>query len=234
MPDGEIRVAGVDGAPGGWAIVEASAQLDDVTIEFAETLGDLVERVRGGRLAAAAIDMPIGLLDHHPRLADVLARQRLGPRRSSVFPTPLRTTLAADDYADACERSRARCGKALSKQAYNLIPKIRELDELVTPEDQSAIAEAHPELAFARLNGAPLEHPKATSDGREQRLALLAATFGADLEELMATDRPTRAPITDVIDAMANTTTAARVALGTAESLGDDVDATGKRCAITF
>ncbi len=243
------RVAGIDGAPGGWAV--AIATFDglfwEVDIRFETSLSDIVAGVRSGSIDAAAIDMPIGLLNAHPRPADVAARALLGPRRSSVFPTPLRVTLDAADYDDACERSRAECGKALSKQAFNLIPKIAELDALIEPADQDRIVEAHPELAFARLVGdgfagrrlesettdltpidlTPLEAAKATPEGRQLRIDHITDTFGSLPDH-------SGVPITDALDAIANVATAAHVAAGTEERLGGDPDPTGKRCEIVF
>jgi predicted RNase H-like nuclease len=55
-------------------------------------------------------------------------------------------------------------GKGISKQAFYLFPKIRELDDwLVSKERNGQWFECHPEVAFARLNGAAaLAEPKKT------------------------------------------------------------------------
>ncbi len=227
-----VRVAGVDGAPGGWAVALADLDLATATLSAPsvvchESLDALVADGRVGTVSAIAVDMPIGLLDDHPRRADVEARRALGPRRSSVFPTPIRVTLAATDYADACKRSRAACGKALSKQAFNLLPKIAELDALVTPSDQARIVEAHPELAFARLAGEPLAHAKATEDGRRTRRDLITQLVGG----MPPHDG---VPELDTLDALANLATARHVACGTERRLGGELDATGKRCEIIW
>src|SRR5688500_20283057 len=98
--------------------------------------------------------MPIGLSDDGARACDVAARRRLGRAGSSVFPAPLRRVLDAADYLDACATSVRHSGKALSKQAWNLVPAIRSLDEALGDPPDDRVAEVHPELAFrARDDG---------------------------------------------------------------------------------
>lgn len=226
-------VAGVDGCPGGWAI----ATLHDgiVRIARAASLDETIDQVRTGALTAMAIDMPIGLLEDRSRASDREARALLGPRRSSVFATPVRATLDSIDYFDACERSRAISGKALSKQAFHLLPKIAEVDRLIEPGDQDRIVEAHPECAFARLFGAPLEHPKATAEGRALRYDLLAEALrrcsSTELDTLIAAKQ---VPITDLLDALVLIFTARHVVAGTEQRLGGERDATGLRAEIVY
>jgi predicted RNase H-like nuclease len=52
-------------------------------------------------ITVLGIDIPIGLPESGPRLADALARQVLGSRASSVFSTPIRAALEAEPYAEA-------------------------------------------------------------------------------------------------------------------------------------
>lgn len=232
---------GVDGCPGGWAVVRArvagmpgrgAPRLVAIEASFEARLDGVVDAVRSGELAAVAVDMPIGLLDTHPRPADVAARKLLGPRRSSIFPTPLRATLDATDYLDACARSRAQCGKALSIQAWNLMPKIRDVDQLIDPEDQDRIVEAHPECAFVRLHGEPLEHSKSTPEGRALRRQLLAGVYGDDEVDNLLAVRV--APEIDLIDAAVLAVTAARVATGSEVRVGGDRDSCGLRAEIVY
>lgn len=233
MSFAESPVAGIDGCPGGWAVATLRAGV--VTVERATSLDRTVARIRAGEVAAAAIDMPIGLLNDRSRTSDHEARRFLGVRRSSVFATPVRATLQATDYVDACARSRAASGKALSKQAFHLLPKIAELDRLIEPGDQDRIVEAHPECAFARLAGLPLQHPKATQDGRTQRTDLLAAALpefsSSRLDELIAAKT---VPLTDLLDALVLVLTARHVVAGTEHRLGGDVDSTGLRAEIVY
>ena len=98
-------------------------------------LTGVIDDLEEGRLRAVAIDIPIGLPESGPRRADVEARRRVGPRRNSVFPAPARAVLGATTYAEACARSRQVSGKAISKQLFNILGKIAEVDALVTPAD---------------------------------------------------------------------------------------------------
>ncbi len=225
----ETTVMGIDGCRGGWVVVTWGPDGHDAF--FAEELTAQLAQLRSGEIAAIAIDMPIGLLEDRPRACDIEARKILGPRKSSVFPAPLRSTLAATDYANACELSRAASGKALSKQAFNLLPKIAELDELVRPDDQDRLVEAHPECAFVRLSGEPLEHPKRTEPGRATRRRLLTGCdpiFGDLLESYP------ELPALDLIDASVLTVTARHVVAGTEHRLGGEIDATGLAATVVY
>jgi predicted RNase H-like nuclease len=224
-------VAGADGCRGGWvlAVLHPDRRL---VVEVVPRLHAAIADVDAGRLAALAVDMPMGLPDGGPRACDVAARQRLGVRRSSVFPTPVRATLGAPTYAEALARSRAACGRGLSRQAYNLLGKVAELDAVVRPDLQDRVVEAHPEMAFARLGGGPCAHAKRTAEGRAERLALLR---GAGLDPGVGRDArrlPGAAP-DDVLDAVVLTLTASRVRDGAAERLGDGArDARGLRMEV--
>lgn len=221
---------GVDGCRGGWLVVERAG--DTIEAELVTELAPLFARVRSGAVAALAIDMPIGLLDRQPRTCDVEARTLLGPRRSSVFPAPVRSTLEAEDYRDACHRSRSVSGKALSKQAFNLIPKIAEVDRLMTPADQDRIVEAHPECAFVRLADAPLEWAKRSPEGQRIRLRLLDEA-DHELGRFVRREQQRGAlPLLDVIDATVLTVTAGHVAAGTERRLGTEIDSRGLRAEI--
>lgn len=235
------HVVGVDGCPGGtWVLARGrtdsaagtNATIERLGVEVVPDLASLIDEVRQGRVAAVAIDLPIGLLDEHPRPADVAARTLLGPRRSSVFPTPVRATLGATSYEDACERSRSSCGKALSKQAYYLLERIQRLDAMIVPSDQDRLVEAHPELAFVRLKGATLETTKHTAWGRDERRRLLLR----ELPEVEVTRvlRAACAPQADLLDALSLVTTALRIALGVETRLATVLDPTGKRAEIAF
>lgn len=171
-------------------------------------------------LDTLAVDMPIGLLDVGRRACDIEARRRLGPRRSSVFPAPLRPMLETRTYEEALAIA------GLSKQAYNLIPKIRELDSLMTTDLQRIVVEAHPELCFARLGGAPCHASKRTTEGLAERRALVDPTIGVP---------PRGAQWDDVLDACALVETARRLLNDDVERLGDGRrDAKGLRCEVVL
>ena len=165
------------------------------------------------RFDLALIDIPIGLLDG-PRPCDVQARALLGPRRSSVFPAPSRRLLRARRYAGQC-----------SIQLWNILYKIREVDEALTPRLQRRVREAHPECSFALLNGAPLRFAKKKPEGLAERRALIEQLFGP-------VPRLAGAAPDDVLDAYALLWSARREASGTARVLGGERDSRGLRCEI--
>ena len=106
----EQRVLGVDACKAGWVGITLDA--DKTCGYLASTISDLVDQAAAdGRLDAVAIDIPIGLPDEGRRQADVLAREAIGPRRSSVFMTPVRSALLAPSHASAVAINRKRAGE---------------------------------------------------------------------------------------------------------------------------
>jgi predicted RNase H-like nuclease len=228
----DAPVAGVDGCRGGWLLVVVPRRRGgDSRVALESSIAPVVALARRAQLAVVGVDMPIGLPADGVRAADRAARARLGPRRSSVVPTPCRAVVGALDYADALARSRRATGRGLSRQAFHLLPKIAEVDAVVRPRDQRRVVEVHPESSFAALAGGPLTLPKRTPEGREARLALLLPHF-PDVERHLAT-RPSGAAPDDLLDAFAVAWTARREARGVAEHLGDGArDARGLRMEI--
>jgi predicted RNase H-like nuclease len=210
----------VDGCKGGWVVVTTTTvDGDAASVEVVPAITDVVAHLRAGAIAALGIDMPIGLPAAGRRDADAAARAMLGPRRSSLFPTPPAAVLEAADYPDALARCRAVDGVGISIQAYNLLPKMRELATAVDASLPPALAEVHPETSFTALGGAPCAHGKRTAAGAAERIALLRPHF-TDIDAVLAA-RPRGAAADDVLDALAAAWTARRVALGTATWLGD-------------
>jgi predicted RNase H-like nuclease len=205
---------------------------DPPDVRLVTDLVGVMAQIDTGTLAAVAIDIPIGLAPDGPRRADVEARQRLGPRRSSVFPAPVRSVLTAATYEEACSVSRAASGKAISKQLYNILPKIREVDALVTPERQRRLFEMSPELSLAVLAGAPMAHPKTTPAGRAERIDALGRVFGHAEIERHLLRAPKGAGRDDILDAFAGAWTARRHAAAQPLQLGGDVDARGLRMEV--
>jgi predicted RNase H-like nuclease len=119
--------------------------------------------------------MPIGLADRGPRACDLAARTLLPPgRKSSVFAPPRRYMLACRSWQEAHAEGRRREGVGLSKQSWNICPKIAEIDRHIGPGDQEFLREAHPELIFHNLNAWQALPPKKTPVGARRRLAILA------------------------------------------------------------
>jgi predicted RNase H-like nuclease len=201
------RCAGIDGCPGGLVVVSR---------EGASVVTDLAPIL--STFAVVGIDMPIGLPASGRRLADVEARRMIGARRSSVFPAPPRDVLAladdADGYRAVNESSKRRHGTGISKQTFNLLTRIKALDELVRPELEDRLAEVHPECSFRMLAGRELAS-KHTATGRAERRVAATEAFGP-LAPL-----PRGATEIDLLDAYAVLWSAERFAAGCHVCLGD-------------
>ena len=226
-----FQVAGVDGCKAGWFVVIASGAKTGsrqnarclLTIEsfsvahtFAGVLG------KTSRCKLLCVDIPIGLSDGPtPRQCDVAARKLLGrPRASSIFPPPIRQCLAAKDPETASEICFRHSGKKLNRQSFFIMNKIRQVDEVVTPQLQRRVREIHPEISFCALNsGKPVQYPKRKLAGRKERVRLLSPIF-PDVQELLASARkPGEVAADDILDALVAVWTAGQAVIGRAKTL---------------
>lgn len=175
------RVVGLDGCGGGWLAVWTTPEKDSLDAEMYATI----------EAAAAAhsdadrvlVDIPIGLPASEARACDKVARKQLGVRGSSVFPVPARAVV--EYYQEAGEKAsyerandinREQLGRGLSKQAWNITPKIAAVDRVLRADSPVSLVESHPECCFAALNdGYPIAQPKSTTAGRAARFGVLAA-----------------------------------------------------------
>lgn len=197
------RVLGVDACPGGW--VGIVLDRDRAIGRFAPTLAELVGPADDD-LRVIAIDIPLGLPDTSVRQADLLVRGALGPRRSSLFMTPVRAAVVASTYDEANAINRRLVGQGVSRQSFGLHSRILEADEFVVNRPKGVI-EVHPELSFATMAGTPLAHAKRTWVGARRRRELLRAN-GIVLDEVGPEVGP--AGVDDVLDAAAAAWTARR------------------------
>jgi predicted RNase H-like nuclease len=233
-------VAGVDGCRAGWVVVLLEQQPHSpqehhvkLCVHFAEVLA------LSPRPLVIAVDIPIGLLGASQpggRECDRQARRLLGHRASSVFTPPIRALLAATQY----EQVRSQ---GLSIQTFGILPKIREVDQLMTPELQKVVYEAHPELAFRSLAGAPMRHNKKTHEGREERLRTLEQAPGRlfrkirhIFENARRTYKCTQVALDDILDAYVVAWIALRIASGQGNRLPTNprVDQKGLRMEIWY
>lgn len=179
-----------------------------------------------------AVDVPIGLPERTGiggRAAENAVRPLLGGRQSSVFSVPARAALEAEDYRAACGVAFATSDppRKISKQLFNIAPKIREVDACLRADPVAAacVFEVHPEVAFWRLNGErALSEPKKIK-GRchEPGLALrrdLLARSGLP-PALVAMAPPSGADADDLLDALACAAIARRLQAGTAKPFPD-------------
>ena len=212
-------ICGVDGCKAGWVAVFKDLESGAIRGRLCKTALDIARITP----AVVAIDIPIGLTDAGPRDCDLVVRRMLGPVRGcSVFPAPIRPMLGARDYAEACRIRFEIEGKKMSKQAFAIMPKIREVDTLLGEEPglRNVFHEAHPELCFYALaGGKPLVAGKRTREGAKKRLALLRPLFGGCLTEALKDRFAFHCAEDDIVDAFAALWTAERIAKGVACSL---------------
>jgi len=210
-----MEVIGVDGWKGRWVgVFLQDGILADVRIF--ESI-HAISKLEGPQ--AIAIDVPIGLQEGAPRLADSEARKLIGARSSSVFPTPPAFCLEPkwQAYREANQESRRRYERGISIQSFALMKYIREAD-LVSKAD-SRIYETHPEVCFSCLKSSPLEYSKKTWNGQQERVALLKEA-GIFLPHYLEGERG-KIPPDDLLDAAVAAWSANRIALGTAKALPD-------------
>ncbi len=206
-------VGGADGCRSGWVVCRGDAD-GALDIRVVKTLAEACEG-----LSILAVDMPIGFVDvpRPPRACEVEARKLMPGKASSVFPTPCRPALACTTHAEANALSRTM-GVGLNQQTFHLFPKMREVDELLRSRRRlkRVVYEAHPELAFTRMNGGkPVLSKKRQPEGFAERLKLLAKHgFKVKVEPMTGAARD------DILDAVAVCRTATLIAAGTATRLG--------------
>jgi predicted RNase H-like nuclease len=224
-----VVVGGADGCRTGWVICRRDTD-GTLDIRVVKTLAEACEG-----LSILAVDMPIGFVDtpRPARACEVEARKLLPGKTSSVFPTPCRPVLACTTHAEANALSKT-LGVGINQQTFHLFPKMNEVDRLLrgAPALQSIVYEAHPELAFARMNGGkPVLSKKRQPDGYAERRRLLARHgFRTRVERLSGAARD------DILDAIAVCRTATLIGAGTATCLGptDERDRHGLPMNIWF
>jgi predicted RNase H-like nuclease len=202
---------GIDGCRAGWfyAGIDADA---DFSFGALPRLAEIVPLLENAE--QVLVDMPIGLPSEQTplRVCEGLARKVLGKRRSSVFPVPARSVLTMPSYEAANAENRRVLGTGLSRQSWNIVPKIREADDFLRGSGDEKIHEMHPEVAFWALNGkTPMRHNKRKQAGLDERLAVLERHYSkaaecfdcarrAFLKRDVASD--------DIVDAMVGAVTA--------------------------
>ena len=217
--------AGVDGCPGGWMVAFIRAGRGGARLRVVPRFADIFTTAEAP--AVVAVDMPIGLPEcagPGGRATENAVRPLLGARQSSVFSVPARAAIYAADYREACRLALANSDppRKVSKQLFNIAPKIREVDEYLraNPAHAARVFEVHPELAFWRFNGArALSEPKKVKSrpyapGLALRRGLLIAAGLS--EDIVNVAPPKGADADDVLDALACAEIARRILLGKA------------------
>jgi predicted RNase H-like nuclease len=195
---------GIDGCKGKWIAVAISEESFEVD-KFA-TISDICEKYN--KADTMIIDIPIGLpqsiADIRP---DKIVRKRLGPKGSSIFDTPCRQAVYAEDKAAARANNIEVLGKSLSEQSIAISKAIRQVDEFLNnnSEWKNRLLESHPEYCFMMLrNGKPVMENKKEKSGQGIRLEILRQLYPLvdKVIEKYLNDVPYRKKLDDVIDAL--------------------------------
>ncbi len=227
------HVAGIDGCRSGWLVVETDAKLKWQSCKIVPDWNAIASEAE-----VLAVDMPIGISGNGVRQCEVEARSVLTPFASRIFKTLPRETLrfAQKDWALANQWSKAQGFGGISKQIWNIRPKIIEIDRVITMALQERVHEAHPELAFARLNGGQALVSKHSEAGLKLRKRLLVRAGFTQLDKWLHDLRGSGAKADDLYDACALVLTARHVFRGEARMLPlqPERDERGLRMAITY
>lgn len=223
-----VAIVGIDGCKRGWvAVVLRDHQTPSA--HFLSSIEAVDREVPDADVIG--IDIPIGLPVHGTRQADRAAQAAVGPRRNSVFLTPVRAALEATTHAVATAIARELTGSGVSQQAFALRTKIFEVENWLT-RASCPVYEVHPEVSFAVMCGRPSAATKKTWQGIIDRRDALAA-HGIVLDHI---DPRVGAVVgvDDVIDAAAAAWSARRALDGMASPLPDppEIGESGQRIAI--
>lgn len=205
---------GADGCKTGWFTVLLSENTDwkvkvfpDVSRLWKEFSNALI----------ILIDIPIGLRDEGPqgRLCDIEARKLLKPKRQfSVFKAPCRSAIDADNYRKAYDKNKRMTGKGFSLQTWNIIPKIREVDDFLSNNEsaRSRIREIHPEICFWAFAGHPMKNSKKKREGFSERMRVLQSVYPHTndiVNHALFTYKRKEVARDDILDALSAAVTAA-------------------------
>ena len=193
---------GIDGCRAGWIVASDRGAVVQTRLQFEP-------------FNLVGIDMPIGLVDGPRRECDLAARKYLESAGSSVFPAPPRAALSCTDYQSALAAARIATGRGISKQTFNIMRKVAELDRLIDESNQHRVIEVHPECTFKAMNGDKNILSKKSSEGRLARRRLLSDHFD------IPSAAPAGAAMDDMLDAYAVLWSARRFQRGEHRVFGD-------------
>lgn len=232
-----MRVVGVDGCKGGWVAVVYDVETGTLVPKFHPSFQEVLDDYPKAK--AICIDIPIGLREGpQPRACDTEARKVLKRKAPAVFTPPDPRVLFETVYEDALAKSRELTGKGIFLILFGMFPKLREVNQIVTPDMQGLVFEVHPEVCFWALAGKrPMIYKKSKPEGYEERRSLLAAELGHSLwtrKDAFSLARPAQPD--DVLDATVAAWTARRVAMGREGRLpvNPEKDARGRRMEMVY
>ena len=166
------KIAGIDGSKGGWVCVSGyENNYKELKFEKLKEFND----IKSENFNLVLVDIPIGLdidLKKGGRIVDKLARKELLTNKSSIFNAPSRLVLEATNYEEANKINKNK-GMGLSKQSWNLVKKIKEVDEFIRNSNKTAIFESHPEIIFQVMKRDKVSTKKKNDEGIIERRNLL-------------------------------------------------------------
>ncbi|MFC8180599.1 DUF429 domain-containing protein [Rhodococcus sp. NPDC057297] len=217
---GRKTVAGVDGAKGKWVVALFDGQ--DLRMSVEPDVRAVLAATRW--CDVVGVDMPLSLPESGYRVSELEAKSFLGPARSSIFHTPVRSVLDTQTYEDACAVSRRITGKAISKQTWYLMSSIRQWQDVSF--DPERVVEVHPECSFRHMAPDTSFVSKKSARGIGQRLSALSTWLDpVSVHDAMAL-LPVEPAADDALDAVAAAWSAWRFGRGKHRYFGtsDGVD----------
>ena len=166
------KIAGIDGSKGGWVCVSGyENNYKELKFEKLKEFND----IKSKDFNLVLVDIPIGLdidLKKGGRIVDKLARKELLTNKSSIFNAPSRLVLEAKNYEEANKINKNK-GMGLSKQSWNLVKKIKEVDDFIRNSNKTIIFESHPEIIFQVMKRDKVSTKKKNDEGIIERRNLL-------------------------------------------------------------
>jgi len=204
---------GADGCKAGWFAILLTED-NDWKVDVFLDVSSLWNKYNSALVIL--LDIPIGLRERGPeeRLCDIEARKLLGPkRRSSVFRAPCRQAISAKTYEEASNINKQMTGRRLSLQTWNIIPKIRKVDILLSSDEfaRSRVREIHPEICFWALAGHPMKHSKKKREGLLERTQVLQSIYPRTddiIKDALSRYRRKDVARDDILDALSAAVTA--------------------------
>jgi predicted RNase H-like nuclease len=178
-------VAGVTPCGPAWLVAPAKLQGTIFAPEDPQLLTPFSEVLdQRPTFSVIALNAPVGFLDKAApggRTCDREARALLGPKRgSSIQSAPVRSSTDELEFLP----------EHLDAISLTLLPRYREVAVDMAPFRQRSVYEVHSDMSFLELNeGQPLQWPKQTERGREERKELLEAKFPG-VAKILSVDLP--------------------------------------------
>jgi predicted RNase H-like nuclease len=209
-------VAGVTPCGPSWLVAAAKLQGTIFAPEEPRLIAPFTEVLdQRPSYSVIALNAPVGYLDKAAtggRTCDREARTLLGPKRgSSIQSAPVRSPTNEleflPDHLDAI--------------SMTLLPRYREVAEEMAPFRQRTVYEVHSDVSFYELNdGHPLQWPKHSEKGQEERRTLLELKFPA-VDRILSTELP-GASMAHLLDVAVFVWTARRIFVRAAARIPQD------------